>query len=436
MTILKKISGNYVDVVNALGLSPGYYGVQKREAYDQQVAKDLPRICYVNFSGNVAGMKKRLADTSHLKDKELSYTQGDFYGGVFTESRIKATPIFIETTMSASEEGTLKNYFDTLAFAYDDDNGRHCGFSLGYLRDDSDLTIPVEQRPLNYALTIIRDVNKAPSEREVTFLTHPAFLPKKNGKAIDSQMVVAEMAKELHSESIQKLLTPLFNEQGAIDFPQFQALAERITPDHNLDDRDAKLNKLLDVYTLWVRLLADKSKTKERADLLKELNTQMIGAFTDVDFFKDKRIEDVEAFVAKYKNHPILATLPTLDKSIDDYAVRKGFASYEAMQKEMNQSFLERNKGPLIVLGVALLAVISIALTLTGVLAPIGILAGIGLALAVTAATAAATSVADTELDFSDSCYARSILSCHIFKLLPSNLVRSKNQFVLNSKVI
>ncbi|WP_158617513.1 hypothetical protein [Legionella sp. km772] len=36
----------------------------------------------------------------------------------------------------------------------------------------------------------------------------------------------------------------------------------------------------------------------------------------------------------------------------------------------------------------------------------------------------------------SDSCYARSILSCHIFKLLPSNLVRSKNQFVLNSKVI
>ncbi|WP_158617461.1 hypothetical protein [Legionella sp. km772] len=34
------------------------------------------------------------------------------------------------------------------------------------------------------------------------------------------------------------------------------------------------------------------------------------------------------------------------------------------------------------------------------------------------------------------SCYARSILSCHIFKLLPSNLVRSKNQFVLNSKVI
>ncbi|WP_255411131.1 hypothetical protein [Legionella sp. km772] len=35
-----------------------------------------------------------------------------------------------------------------------------------------------------------------------------------------------------------------------------------------------------------------------------------------------------------------------------------------------------------------------------------------------------------------NSCYARSILSCHIFKLLPSNLVRSKNQFVLNSKVI
>ncbi|RUR04233.1 hypothetical protein [Legionella sp. km772] len=40
------------------------------------------------------------------------------------------------------------------------------------------------------------------------------------------------------------------------------------------------------------------------------------------------------------------------------------------------------------------------------------------------------------EVSLTDSCYARSILSCHIFKLLPSNLVRSKNQFVLNSKVI
>ncbi|WP_158617405.1 hypothetical protein [Legionella sp. km772] len=39
-------------------------------------------------------------------------------------------------------------------------------------------------------------------------------------------------------------------------------------------------------------------------------------------------------------------------------------------------------------------------------------------------------------IDLNYSCYARSILSCHIFKLLPSNLVRSKNQFVLNSKVI
>ncbi|WP_158617535.1 hypothetical protein [Legionella sp. km772] len=41
-----------------------------------------------------------------------------------------------------------------------------------------------------------------------------------------------------------------------------------------------------------------------------------------------------------------------------------------------------------------------------------------------------------TKSSFTNSCYARSILSCHIFKLLPSNLVRSKNQFVLNSKVI
>ncbi|WP_158617420.1 hypothetical protein [Legionella sp. km772] len=47
-----------------------------------------------------------------------------------------------------------------------------------------------------------------------------------------------------------------------------------------------------------------------------------------------------------------------------------------------------------------------------------------------------AHTIADTIDVIINSCYARSILSCHIFKLLPSNLVRSKNQFVLNSKVI
>ncbi|RUR09387.1 Ig-like domain-containing protein [Legionella sp. km772] len=46
------------------------------------------------------------------------------------------------------------------------------------------------------------------------------------------------------------------------------------------------------------------------------------------------------------------------------------------------------------------------------------------------------TSNSISSCPINNSCYARSILSCHIFKLLPSNLVRSKNQFVLNSKVI
>ncbi|RUR13882.1 hypothetical protein [Legionella sp. km772] len=54
----------------------------------------------------------------------------------------------------------------------------------------------------------------------------------------------------------------------------------------------------------------------------------------------------------------------------------------------------------------------------------------------VTGAPASLSSLHVTLTPNNNSCYARSILSCHIFKLLPSNLVRSKNQFVLNSKVI
>ncbi len=388
MTILKKFQGNYIEIVNALQLPPSFYEIQTREAYEAQIEKDLPRICYVNFGGNVQGMQRRLANNNHLKEDELSYTQGDFFAGIFTESKIASSYIYVPTLVKADDSKTKDHCYEQIQFTYIDDNGTLCGFSLAYLRDDSDLSILVEKRPLNYALAIIKDVNKHSPERNVVFFTHPIFMtnsdgsPIEGGQVIDSRCIINELVEALNSESIKQLLIPLFHSNGLINFPKFQNLDKRIETNLNIDDRDTKLNTLLDVYTIWLRLMMDNSKTQDKIKLLNELNNYMIGAFTEIDFFKHKSKEDIEALVLNYKAHPIVASLPSFDKALEDYAKKNGFIDFEAMQKKIHQSFLERNKGFLIV-GLVLLALTSIALTLTGIFAPLGVLLGFGLGVAI-----------------------------------------------------
>lgn len=391
MIEFKKFTGNYIDVIKALQLPASFYGTSDRKTYTEQIKKDLHRICYVNFSGNVTGMQERLVDSSHLADHDLSYTQGDFYGGVFTENTLKLAPTFIETVMSVTQEGSFDGYSNNLAFTYDDDKGRHCGVSLSYLRDDSDLSIKVEERPLRYALAIIRNVNLPLNQREVFFWTHSDFLCR--GKdafipcdtSIDGDKVAKDMQEALHSKSIHKLLAPVLQRDGSINLAEFNALNNRLITNQNIDDRDLKLNKLLELYTPWLRLLADPSGGLRHDFLLRELNSHMVAAFSDVNFFKNKSLEEVEALVVKYKNHPIIAALPPVSEPLEAYALGQGFANFEEMQKEMNQSFLKRNQADLIVLGVATLACLSLALA-SVILLP---LAPIAFAAGVTALTAA-----------------------------------------------
>lgn len=384
MIELKKFTANYVEVVEALQLPSDFYKKSTRETYAEQIKKDLDRMCYVNFSGNVAGMQQRLADSSHLGDDELSYTQGDFYAGVFTESMMKMAPTFVATTMSAAQEGSIEGYTDNIGFNYDDDKGRHCGVSLVYLRDDSDRSIKVEKRPLRYALAIIRDVNLPLSQREVVFLSHTDFLCRDKdafipgGKSVDGNQVAKELQEALHSTSVQRLLAPVLQKDGSINLTEFNALKNRIITNQNIDDRDRKLNKLLELYTTWLHLLAAPSGGLRHHFVLGELNRQMIGAFNDMNFFKNKSLEEVEALVAKFKTHPVITALPLLNEPLEAYAQGQGFTNLEEMHQVMNQSFLKRNQANLIVLGVAILACLGLALASIAVLplAPFAFAAG------------------------------------------------------------
>lgn len=377
----KKFTGNYIEVAKDLKFIPAFYGTSDRDTYTKDVNKDLHRICYVNFSGNVAGMQQRLADSRHLGDDELSYAQGNFYGGLFAESLLRYSPVYIKTIVDVSEEGGC----NCIGFNYDDDKGRHCGVTLIYLRDNSDDSINVEEQPLRYTLAIIRNVNAPPSQREVVFWSDPVFLYEPNGtpipggKSVDGDQVARELQEALHSQSIQKLLAPVLQKDGSINLAEFNALKNRIITNQNIDDRDCKLNKLLELYTTWLRLLTAPSGGPRHDFVLGKLNRQMIGAFCDVNFFKNKSLEDIETLVVKFKNHPVITALPPLNKPLEAYAQGQGFANFEEMHKVMNQSFLKRNQANLIVLGVAILAGLGLALGSIALLplAPFAVVAGI-----------------------------------------------------------
>ena len=96
MPLFKKVSGNYVDVVDVLELPKAYYAPQTRSAYKAQIEKDLPRTAYVSYQKTTSQMQDDYRNDSLLEDRDLSFTQGNFEGGVFTDTQIKTSPKFME----------------------------------------------------------------------------------------------------------------------------------------------------------------------------------------------------------------------------------------------------------------------------------------------------------------------------------------------------
>ena len=316
MVAFIKFKGNYIEVTDALGLSKDFYQEQSKTLYDTEVATDLPRICYASAECTVAQIQQLLQDSSHHYHsdtqplnhsvKPLAYTQGNFPGNFFTQAYLSTLPLAHQGREQADDQNVLENYHGTLSMSYVDDNGKLCGVGIAYFRDDSDESIPLDQRQLLFNVSIITNTTFAPLDREVTYYSHPDLLTEQNtirGEPLDTNLI-ADITHTLHSKAISQLVSILIiNDQ--LSLTEFLALKARLKGNQNIDDRDAKRAKLQNILLT--------NSTHPQAEVLTFVASIMLrDSAADINYFKIKKY----LFYVRYPMVRIITQLTTSLKNV------------------------------------------------------------------------------------------------------------------------
>ncbi len=336
--------GTYIEVIDQLGFPKEYYALNPFADNIGTVRVDLPRSSFINFYGNVDSIQERL-----LKPEEkLSYNQGDFNAQIFTNNYLlfKDMEYFVE---HFARRGNKCAPYQ--GFIYEDDKGRLCGCSIYYIDSDK-----ISDHPFMVAL--IRDINLPPVNRTVTFVIHDQIPHDENKEVLKLSGVNEYIREALHSEKISGLIEPLMGDK-ALNYEAFRAFGERLNVGRNLDDRDVKFEKLCDLG-----LMHDYLGTRpETLELRKQLMETLNQAYQDVNYFKDKSVDDIELIIKKYKEDPLCVNFQTDealpgDKKIwmevffekkkpkemrlNEYAQRLGYISAQDMQNKLDEYLIMR----------------------------------------------------------------------------------------------
>lgn len=319
---LKKFTGNYISVIDALSYPANFYQAQKSIAvYSDEIKRDIKRTMYLSYTSTVAQMQQRLSATEHLEGKTHAYAQGNFDGGVFYSLATKnAMEIMYQHTERLKEEqqnliqqrksasapeerlalderiNALDEQIDEapqpfsqqLRISYTSDNNELMALCVYYIRDDSNLDIPLADRPLNTAVAIIHNPHFAPEERQVTYFAPDALLDKKAialGQDISDHEFEAELEQALGSTHLKQLLTNMFN-GTQISLEHFNDLSRRLGTDRNIDHRDEKQKQLEHFFQFVAHNLS--------TDLALQTDVEQIKlrVHNETDFFQKQQFEN------------------------------------------------------------------------------------------------------------------------------------------------
>jgi hypothetical protein len=281
----KKISGNYIKVLNRSGLPPCFAEPQDPETRKEQIEKDLPRGAFVDVNGRTFNdLKNTWSDPSAV----ASYTQGDMDARVF--SVIYDNYIFNIDQQSQSANCSVENLFEKkqdLSFAYYDDTGTACGFSIVYHND--------ETNPSLQSIAIIHNTTADPADRVVT--CYCAFdLIQDPGDTLDpltEAQVSSDLWHHLNSSSIQRLIQSVLSDSGQINFEKLNTLRNRIKVNHNLDDRDVRKLQLDELIAYGEKYLPDSLLFNQHVSQIRQ------NAAYDIDFFESTSFKSVLLEISK-----------------------------------------------------------------------------------------------------------------------------------------
>nr|HAT8712710.1 hypothetical protein [Legionella jordanis] len=296
MAKFRMYTGSYTEFAQLMHW--GYLATpsSNKEHYLYEIGKDLRRTTYYAQQTSIKGMHSKLLNTEHLdQDKNYSFTQGMFDGGVFGTTFGMLSKLNMDSIVASGQPLGNKS----MRVCYEDDNGELCGLCITVTRNDLDESgtketdVPLEERPLYYSISHIRGVTRKPEDREVTFITHPILLPRANSEEQIEAKALIEASQEVDNADIFERITPILNcrnlskiLEGAFDSETFsretfEELDSRFISDHNIDNRDEKksiLHGYLEFGKQYLPSLVEDIQQIERDSL-------------DIDFYKESSFQ-------------------------------------------------------------------------------------------------------------------------------------------------
>jgi|GEM_PF-6028478 len=377
--MVKKITGSVVEVVKAHTQDETHvHKYQENKGYEVNkpaITMDLPRIHLVDFTGMT--FNDFINECATEANYHQHYKQGDFDGGdvvdVYALFKLKKIQALIaanreeEADRFSNEWNSLETN-KTLRFAYRDGQGQLCALGLAFNAT----------HPESWALHITQNTT-APLEGRTATL----FASGELSEAITCGTSITELSDEIKSalgdDKIAQLISGLIDINGRISLEKFE-----------------ELTTILDkMRAIWDASSVENQRFKKALDQI--INRIITLASNDIDYFRHISMEDIKQLkndpihsrliqinLTEQENEPSMIAFKSYVDSIKEAEnTLKGeinFIHDTELDKRGKQSFFKRNTGQLILLGVSLLAMVSIALVLTGVLAPLGLALATGLA--------------------------------------------------------
>lgn len=220
---VKKLTGTYVDVCNALapladlGFQQLIQNILKGDEYPatttENVCKDIGRSpIYGNFSERIL--------LQNAWKKTTAYTQGDFYGGLnITIPFAHSVPVDPDESLVCQAANILA-FNQAFAFAYWSDDDQACGVSLIYKHQKPQFYSKPKSLEENWMCCVIRNSNASLNERNVTIYFSEALCERfsaLSSLSLSNVDFYVDLQKTLHRNAVFELLQNSVKNNGKVN---------------------------------------------------------------------------------------------------------------------------------------------------------------------------------------------------------------------------
>jgi hypothetical protein len=394
-----KMSANYVEVVkDFMQVNNSYYAAtEDAGSLKEQIEKDIPRTVVLSRAHKFEAFQQHWRSI----DRTKHYTQGNYTAANISRPFVMKNT-YAEYTQNAivkadpeMKNDLLNKFFEGIkdcSFAFIDKNGNDCGLSIAYQKE----------APEFFTITFIRHTSKDPKDREVLVFqgTDNHFYPSlenvcgpayQKGSLLNKGSLKGELLhiKGLPDE-VKFFINDTINDKGTLDVNTLTALEKTLNTSNTNSKVIFKTEEMLIKQSLAVYQLFCQNAAEQLAFLAKlpnqdkQFQPRILQLIEKVNETKEKidgilapqKDEDplqgsmlYEAYFAIHKDIISILKQADISKPYQDL-----INQMDSQYQHVNQSFWDRNKVGLITSSaITVLAVAGIALTATGVLAPLGI---------------------------------------------------------------